>query len=85
MLKLDAIALHHLEKSYPGIGETIHFFETEVLPACPHCCSVDTASVQCGVIGRTISLAGATTKFKLIANGPKPGSYFCNVCEKFFE
>lgn len=85
MLKTDTMALRHLEEKYSGIGETIRSFEGMALPACPRCRSTDTASVNCGVIGRTIALAGATTKFRLIANGPKPGSYFCNVCEMFFE
>ncbi len=26
-----------------------------------------------------------STKFKLIANGPKPGKYFCNTCSEFFN
>jgi hypothetical protein len=85
MLTVDAIELHYMEAAYPGIGETIRFFEAAVLPACPRCGSGGTGSVHCGIIGRTISLAGATTKFKLIANGPKPGEHFCNACEIFFD
>jgi hypothetical protein len=38
-----------------------------------------------GIIGRAISIAAATTKFKLIPNGPKPGKYFCYICDKFFD
>lgn len=85
MLKIDAEGLDRLEKAYPGIGETIRSFEDAMLPECSRCCSMDTGSVQCGVIGRTISLARATTKFKLIANGPKPGRFFCNACNTFFD
>jgi hypothetical protein len=43
------------------------------------------ASVQVGVIGLTIRLAATCRKFKLIANGPKPGNWFCNSCQQFFS
>ncbi len=85
MLKIGNKELDRLEKNYPGIGETIRHFEEAMLPVCSRCRSEDTASLQCGIIGRTIHLAGATTKFKLIANGPKPGEYFCNACNEFFD
>jgi hypothetical protein len=85
MLKIDENDLNWLEKHYPGIGETIRFFEEAALPACSRCASGDPASVQCGVIGRTISIAAATTRFKLVANAPAPGKYFCNTCNSFFE
>jgi hypothetical protein len=74
-----------LEQSYPGIRETIRHLEADVLPVCARCGSVKTAAVHCGIIGRTINLAASTTKFKLIANGPKPGKYFCNACQAFFD
>jgi hypothetical protein len=73
-----------LENRYPGITESILRFERAELPACPRCGSQDTANVQVGLIGRTIDIAAATTKFKLIPNGPKPGAYFCNACGEFF-
>ncbi|MFM8708219.1 MAG: hypothetical protein ACKOHK_09090 [Planctomycetia bacterium] len=60
------------------------FTEMEV-PRCTHCGSEDTASVQVGVIGLTIRLAATCRKFKLIGNGPKPGEWFCNSCQKFFN
>ena len=85
MLKIDKKRLNHLEKKYPGIRESILRFDKAVLPVCTRCESKDTADVQCGIIGRTINIAAATTKIKLIANGPKPGKYFCNACEKFFN
>jgi hypothetical protein len=47
--------------------------------------SDDTASVGCGVIGRTMNIAGATTKFKLVANGPALGKYFCHIGNRFFD
>ncbi len=84
MLKIDKETLDHMEKNYPGIGEAVLRFEQAALPACSHCGSENTADVQCGTIGRTISIAAATTKFKLIPNGPKPGGYFCNACSEFF-
>lgn len=85
MLKIDKETLDHMEMQHPRITETIRHFEDAKLPACSLCGSTDTASVGCGVIGRTIYLASATTKFKLIPNGPRPGEYFCNTCEKYFN
>ena len=60
------------------------FIRMEV-PPCTQCGSHDTASVQVGVIGLTIRLAATCRKFKLIGNGPKPGKWFCNSCQKFFN
>jgi len=85
MLKIDKQTLDHIEIQYRGIRETILQFEEAKLPACRRCRSEDTADVQCGIIGRTINIAAATTKFKLFANGPKPGRYFCNACNEFFN
>jgi len=74
------------EEQYPGITEQIRQFEEMVLPACPHCGSADTASVQVGVIGRTMYIAGKTKKFKLVMNmSNKLGKYFCNQCKKYFD
>ena len=55
------------------------------VPPCPRCGTSNTALVQVGVIGLTIRLAATCPKFKLIPNGPKPGSWFCNSCGKFFD
>ena len=74
-----------METSYPGIREQIFRFDAAELPVCPDCNSPDTASVQVGVIGRTINLCAATSKFHLIPNGPKPGEFFCNSCRKYFN
>lgn len=84
MLQLSDEELWDLESSYPGIREQVMHFENAVLPICLKCGSVDTADVQIGIVGRTITICGATTKFKLIPNGPRPGRYFCNTCGKFF-
>ena len=55
------------------------------VPPCTQCGSRNTASVQVGVIGLTIRLAATCRKFKLIGNGPKPGNWFCNSCQQFFD
>jgi hypothetical protein len=85
MLKVDKITLDNMEAGYPGIYADVLRFENALLPSCHHCGSDDTADVQCGLIGRTMSIACATTKFKLLPNGPKPGRYFCNSCREFFN
>jgi len=75
-----------IEERYPGITEDVRHFEEMVLPACTHCGSADTASVQVGLIGRTIYIAGKTKKFKLVLNmKDKLGKYFCNQCKKYFD
>ena len=79
-------ALARLESGYPGILEYIRKIEASVLPVCTNCESEDTAKVNCGLGGRTISLAGATTKFKLVPNrNDSMGDYFCNECKAFFD
>lgn len=85
MIKVDQATLDRMEQQHKGIIDTILRFEKAILPSCAHCQSSDTADVQVGVIGRTIYIAIATTKFKLIPNGPKPGKYFCNACQKYFD
>jgi hypothetical protein len=85
MLKISEKEIMSMEASYPGIAETIMTFENAILPKCSKCGSDHTADVQVGVIGRTIYICAATNKFKLIANGPRPGRYFCNACEEFFN
>ena len=85
MLKVEREVLDRMEATYPGICSQIQHFEEAALPNCPYCGSEDTADVQCGIIGRTIYIAHATTKFKLIANNPREGEHFCNSCERFFD
>ena len=60
------------------------FMQMEV-PPCTRCGASNTASVQVGVIGLTIRLAATCSKFKLLPNGPKPGKWFCNSCQRFFD
>ena len=81
----DNKRLEKLERDYPGITSNIRHFEDAELPSCAHCGSGDTASVQIGIIGRTMAIAGMTRKFRLIANGPKPGKYFCRTCQKYYD
>jgi hypothetical protein len=75
-----------IEERYPGITEQLNHFKQIKLPSCSHCGSTDTASVQVGIIGRTILLAGLTKKFKLVPNAKdRLGKYYCNTCGKFFD
>lgn len=82
MIKVTEDTIKQMEQNYPGITEQIQRFEGMELPSCPICGSDDTASVQVGIIGRTIHLAGATSKFHLIPNGNDKGIYYCNVCRQ---
>ena len=84
MLKATNEYLKKVEVLYPGIKGQIEHFENAELPSCKLCGSADTASTQVGVIGRSIHIAGATTKFHLRPND-KPGNYFCNKCRKYFD
>ena len=74
-----------LETHYPGISGQQRSSDAAVLPSCPKCGSKDTARVNVGITGRTMGLAASSKKFKLIPNGPKPGEYFCNSCEVYFD
>jgi transposase-like protein len=85
MPKVDKKALEKMEANYKGITGEIMAFEDAILPACPNCCSPNTAIVRAGVIGRSLSIAAATSKMKLILNMPGKGKYYCNDCEKYFN
>ena len=85
LLKLDDRALSELEAAYPGIRTSILAREAANVPPCTNCGASDTASVGQGILGRSVALAAATTKFKLVPNGPAPGRHFCNVCGRFFD
>ncbi len=84
MLKIDQTAIDRMEQSYPGIADQIRHFEAAGLPPCPNCGSTETASVQCGLIQRSINIFAATTKFHLVANLPKGAHFFCNACKQYF-
>lgn len=85
MLKLDEDAMQDLETQYPGICEQVMRFENARLPVCTRCGSADIAEVNVGIVGRTMAIASATSKFTLIPNGPKSGNYWCRSCNKFFD
>jgi len=82
---MDKDRLDKLERDYPGISESIRHYDEAEIPVCPQCGSNDTASVQIGIVGRTIAIAGMTRKFFLIPNGPRPGKYFCRACRQYFD
>ena len=84
MLKVDKEALERMERRYEGITKSIMNYENADLPPCPHCQSDNTAEVSVGLVGRSMTVAGATTKIKLLPNGPKPGRYYCNNCKNYF-
>ena len=84
MIRKTEDELTQLESQYPGISEQIWRFEQMDLPACPVCGALHTASVQVGVIARTINIGAATTKIHLMMNANDAGIYFCNVCRKQF-
>lgn len=83
MLRVSQETIEHMEISYPGITRQIWRFENMDLPFCPYCGSENTASVQAGIIGRTIYLNLATTKFHLIPNNFDHYTLFCNACGKY--
>ena len=83
-MKVTDDDLCRMESNYPGIREQIVRFESAVLPLCPSCGSTDTADVQCGIIGRTISIASATTKMHLVSTRANRDAYFCNSCRGYF-
>ena len=85
MLKVSPEQLESMEQSYPGIKEQVLSREEADLPSCASCGSANTAAVNVGVIGRSMLIAGATTKIKLVPNCPGLGDYFCNECSKFWE
>ena len=84
MIKVSQTTILKMEAQYPGITEQIMHYENEALPICPLCGSENTASVQVGIIGRTIYLATATSKFHLLPNRNEEPEFYCNHCRKYF-
>lgn len=76
------IETYDREQVYREINDQ---FLRKEMPPCTLCGSPNTASVQVGMIGLTIRLAATCRKFELIGNGPKPGEWFCNSCQTFFN
>lgn len=85
MIRKTEDELKQLEGQYPGITEQIWRFEQADLPACVVCGSEDTASVQVGVMGRTINIGAATTKIHLLLNANGVGVFYCNNCKSQFN
>lgn len=85
MLLIDSSDLERLERQYPGIAASVRYSEEALLPPCCDCGGTDTARVAVGLVGRTIAIAAATTRFILVTNEPIPGRYFCNRCGAFFD
>jgi predicted RNA-binding Zn-ribbon protein involved in translation (DUF1610 family) len=84
MLKVDEAWIQAAEARYPGFRATLAHYETQARPSCPTCGSAETASVSTGIIGRTMALAAATTKIKLVPNS-QPANFYCGACDKFFD
>lgn len=85
MLIIDQDVVERLELRHPGFRSQLLAIDPAVLPGCTTCGSDDTARVHFGIIQRTIDLAGATTKMKLLPNPPGPGKYFCNACGGYYD
>ena len=84
MLTVSEESIMKMDASYPGIAEQVYRFEAMEFPPCEKCGSYDTASIQVGLVGRTMYLAMATTKFKFLPNYNEHGIYFCNSCKVQF-
>ena len=88
MLRYSEKQLQRVETNYPGVRESIEHYEAKDIPVCPSCSSDYTAVIQVGLIGRTMAIAGGTTKFKLIPYRREPKwkrKYFCRTCEETFD
>ena len=84
MVKVDEGWLRRAEDRYPGFRTRLDYYESLELPTCPQCGSADSAVVSTGLVGRSIHLAGATSKIKLVPNG-HPGDFYCWTCGHFFN
>ena len=85
-LQISNEALAKLNQQYDGIHDQIFEFEAMTLPVCSKCGTDNTAVTQVGVIGRTMNIALATSKVKIVANGEsREGQHYCNSCEVFFD
>jgi pyruvate/2-oxoacid:ferredoxin oxidoreductase beta subunit len=84
MLKVSKAWIRAAEQRHPGFTDTLDYYEALALPLCPLCGSTATATAITGVIGRTMELAAATTKIRLVPNGPHT-AFYCETCGKFFD
>lgn len=85
MLKVSERWLADAEKQYPGIRETVAYYEAQTVPDCGYCGSSDTAKVSAGLVGRSVTVAAATTRIHLRPNGPNPAPLYCNACGRYFR
>ena len=83
-LRVDESWIQAAETMYPGFRQQLADAESSDVRLCPTCGSTNTARVAEGLIGRTIQLAAATTKFKLVPN-KRPADFYCNACDQFFD
>ena len=83
VIKVKPEILASMEALHPGIALSVRYYEAAKLPSCPHCGAADAAIVTAGLVGRSIHLALATNKIKLLPNGPRPGNFYCNACGMF--
>jgi hypothetical protein len=84
MLKVDKEWIDRVDGKRPGFREMVECWDAMELPPCPSCGSADTAQVSAGLVGRSIHLAVATTKIRLLPNG-HPADYYCNQCQSYFN
>jgi len=84
MLKVDQEWIDRVDAQRPGFREMVESWDAMELPSCTSCGSADTAKVSAGLVGRSIHLAGATTKIRLLPNG-HPADYYCNQCKQYFN
>ncbi len=84
MLKIANESIERAEEIHPGFREMVDRYEALELPPCPGCDSADTARVSSGIVSRSIHLAAASSRFKLVPGIPE-GRYWCNACECYFD
>ena len=59
-------------------------YERELSSSAPPPESEDTGGAQIGIVGRALNISPATPRFKIIANEPAPGKYWCNSYGGYF-
>jgi hypothetical protein len=80
MLKVNEEWIRESERKYPGFTMTLDYYESLDLPPCRRCGAGAAAKVSTGLVGRSIALAAATTKVKLLPNG-HPVDFYCWACD----
>ena len=85
MLKVSQPDLKQFETRFPGITQQIMHYESAILPRCTQCRSTNTAIVEIGIIARSMTIAAATSKCRLVPEAPKPGEFYCVDCRRYFD